>query len=168
MQEGSYKNDSFTCELKVKPTVPIVNLGEEREGFEGIQNIGSKSCFRSEANSISTKIERDDGQRKCFTSGQLLETIKIKYCTTVGLIIDGILEEPPHWEWYKLLNPQLIDHKTIPSSPPLQPQILKKSIFYSGYLSNECIEYEMFDLTDIKDSDDNEEDDNDSVLSEKT
>jgi len=51
--------------------------------------------------------KKDRGKRRNCKRGALLETITVKYCTTLRLIHEGILPKPPLWDYYKLTNPQI-------------------------------------------------------------
>ncbi len=105
---------------------------------------GTKKRLKSEHGSTK-RIKTDDGRRRNRKKGKKLETIKVKYCSTVGLIIDGVLPKPPVWEWFKMRKPQAV------YTGKLDVQPVKSEIQSRNENDTESKKkaHEMFDLTSV-------------------
>jgi hypothetical protein len=103
----------------------------------------SKKLLKSQPGIMQEK-RQDDGKRRNGMRGRKLETIKVKYCSAVGLIVDGVLPKPPAWEWFKMVKPQAV----CTSEPEIEPTIFTKEVHHNGNLT-ESMDYEMFDLTSV-------------------
>lgn len=64
----------------------------------------TKRKVKSQVGSHSEVLSNDDGKRNVYSYGDDLETIRLKYCTAVGLIVEGVLLKPPLWEWARLTH----------------------------------------------------------------
>lgn len=108
----------------------------------------SKKQVKSQVGSHSEIISRDDGTRNVYNYGDSLETIRVKYCTTVGLIGEGCLQKPPLWEWARLTHPKEnnINTENIPTIEPIIKRFHTKD--EEGNIV-EKKEVEMFDLTGL-------------------
>jgi len=121
------------------------------EGQSGVQNgdgIGKKMVKSSVGN--ASNFKSGNGRRSNCRKGQLLGTIKLKYCSTVGLIAAGVLPKAPQWEWIKMIKPSVINDKKLDLKPILIDHSLRSP-------DGEVIEekkIEMFDLTSMLDDDD--------------
>lgn len=98
----------------------------------------SKKFLKSKEGKTQTN-KKDDGLRKNYIKGAKLTTIKIKYCSTVGLIAAGVLPE------LNLIKPETVcsvpDHKTI------RPIIFKSETRDIDGDVVESKDYEMPDMT---------------------
>jgi len=88
-------------------------------------------------------LQTDDGMRRNYKLGRKLKTIKVKYCTTVGLIVEGVLPKPPHWEWFKMIKPQAVSK----SDRSVEPTIWNNEIRDAHGKVVQTKQHEMFDLT---------------------
>ena len=109
----------------------------------------TKKFLKSGIGSV-TNNAHDSGKRHYFQKGAKLQTIKIKYCSTVGLIVDGVLPKPPSWEWFRLVKPQAV----IPSPQlEIEPFIGTNERKDGNGNVVETTKYEIFDLTALEDMD---------------
>jgi len=77
--------------------------------------------------------------------GKKLETITVKYCTTVELIHAGVLPKPPHWNWARFNFP---DAGLNNNATALEPEILTfaAATTQDGKVIGETKNVEMFNL----------------------
>ena len=98
------------------------------------------------------KLEHDDGRRSNYKFGRKLGTIKVRYCSTVGLIENGVLPKPPMWDWYKMIKPKCVSRKV----PKLQ---IEPTPWVNEMRDNngnvvKTVESDFFDLTALEDEKD--------------
>jgi hypothetical protein len=67
----------------------------------------AKKGVKSGAGSIF-EIKEVQKRRKtmAYSKGEVLGTIKLYYCTAVGLIFAGVLPKPPAWDLHRMLYPR--------------------------------------------------------------
>ncbi len=119
-----------------------------------VEHVGvSKKFLKSEVGCTETK-KHDDGRRKKFRVGANLQTIKIKYCSTVGLIVDGVLSKPPMWDYFKMVKPHLAaecadgpSHHQQQTLLAVEPSRHTHIVYDTDGNVLSTKEYEMFDLT---------------------
>lgn len=51
------------------------------------------------------EVHKSKRRRKTYTKGGVLQTITLRYCSTLGLIHAGVLAKPPMWDMHRLSNP---------------------------------------------------------------
>lgn len=137
--EGYYQANNFESGFSGNAQVHSAGSNQEDKKF----------LTSSFGNQQSRKI--DNGMRRNSKKGQLLETITLKYCSTVGLIVDGVLPKPPLWDWYKMVNPSALPRsETMPKLEPIT--WTKETIDPNGNIieSKNC---DLFDLTAMEDDD---------------
>lgn len=115
-------------------------------------NEDSKKFLKSSAGKKQI-LRHDSGRRDNWKLGCKLGTIKVKYCSVVGLIADGVLPKPPMWEWYKLIKPSAIAKASASTTPKVDPVVLKHDLHDNNGNVLETKEYELFDMTALEDSD---------------
>jgi hypothetical protein len=106
----------------------------------------TKRQVKSQKGSHSETLSNDDGERKIYTYGESLESIRLKYCTAVGLIVEGVLDKPPLWDWARMTQPKQIE-TTVVEVAKISPKILKRNTCDDDGNLIEIKEFEMFDLT---------------------
>lgn len=109
-----------------------------------------KRKVKSQQGSHSEKLSNDDGERKVYSYGEGIESVRLKYCTAVGLIVEGVLPKPPLWDWARMTQPvaQNLNPKEIINATP---KIFKRNICdHDGKVIEEK-DVEMFDLTTLDD-----------------
>eukprot|EP00957_Ditylum_brightwellii_P023484 1772066-Ditylum_brightwellii.AAC.1 len=91
--------------------------------------------------------------KKDYEKGEIMEEFGLFYCTTVGLIYAGVLPKPPLWDHARMLKP--FDPKTSTGGKELdiQPEIIVHE-GVDGIIERK--EYELFDLTQLSDSESEE------------
>ncbi len=85
-----------------------------------------------------------------YKYGKLLQTIELRYCTTVGLILAGLLPKPPIWNFHRLLFPAAVDSTVAIVEPTLVPIKIKTSDGSTD--TEETYNEEHFDLTHLDDN----------------
>lgn len=114
------------------------------------ENSDRKRLVKSQEGSHCEKILNDNGERKVYSYGEGIESIRLKYCTAVGLIVEGVLVKPPLWEWARMTQPAQ-DNLTQKETLNATPKIFKRNICdHDGKVIEEK-DVEMFDLTTIDD-----------------
>lgn len=85
-----------------------------------------------------------------YEKGELLETITLNYCTALGLIYAGILDQPPHWEKAQMEAPWT-GHDD-PELEGIKPEIVRKEIVTDvrGEKTVKVEELVLFDLTHLE------------------
>lgn len=121
------------------------------EGKENSENDDSKRKVKSQVGLHSETLSNDDGQRKVYSYGNDIETIRMKYCTAVGLIVEGVLPKPPLWEWARISHPEQDSSNSKKILHPIEPKILKLKTCDDDGNVVENKEIEMFDLTTEED-----------------
>ena len=137
--EGYYQANNFESGFSGNAQVQYTGSNQEDKKF----------LTSSIGNQQYRKI--DNGMRRNSKKGQLLETITLKYCSTVGLIVDGVLPKPPLWDWYNMVNPSALPRsETMPKLEPIT--WTKETIDPNGNIieSKNC---DLFDLTTMEDDD---------------
>ena len=115
-----------------------------------VEDGDKKRQVKSQEGSHSEQLSNDDGERKVYSYGEGVETIRLKYCTAVGLIVEGVLVKPPLWDWARMTQPAPanLDPKEVINATP---KIFKRNICdHDGKVIEEK-DVEMFDLTNIDD-----------------
>lgn len=51
------------------------------------------------------EVKKSKRRRKAYKTGGLLQTVTLRYCSTLGLIHAGVLAKPPVWDMQRLTNP---------------------------------------------------------------
>ena len=131
--DGYHNQSSSTTELAENTQVNSCCHGND-----------SKKLLKTKEGKIQT-TKVDNGRRQNYRKGAKLTTIKIKYCSTVGLIAAGALPKPPAWEWFKMVKPQAI--YLVPDHERIQPIIFKNETRDNNGNVIESKDYEMFDMT---------------------
>jgi len=131
--EGYY--DEKECESKWRGSQK--SLSDIKGNKEKLVKSGQGTTVESEAKSP---------KKKNIDVGKILETITVKYCTTVELIHAGVLPKPPYWNWARLNFP---DAGLNNNAPALEPEILTfaAATTKDGKVIGEAKNVEMFDLT---------------------
>lgn len=111
--------------------------------------VDSKRQIKSQQGSHSEILDNDDGRRKLYTYGEGAESIRLKYCTVVGLIAEGVLEKPPLWEWARLTNGPTTKNDTEPV-PKIEPKVVQRKTCDDDGKVIEVKDIEMFDLTSLE------------------
>jgi len=131
------------------------------EGYSNIQNCkskwrgsqkrlsdmkGNKKKLVKSGQGTTKKSMTESPEIKNWKLGKKLETITVKYCTTVELIHAGVLPKPPHWNWARFNFPEVGLHN---NAPALEPEILTfiGATTQDGNVIGETKNVEMFDLT---------------------
>mmetsp|Transcript_1715 Transcript_1715/g.2454 ORF Transcript_1715/g.2454 Transcript_1715/m.2454 type:complete len:273 (-) Transcript_1715:245-1063(-) len=113
-------------------------------------NDDSKKQVKSQKGSHSETLSNDDGKRKVYTYGDGIETVRLKYCTAVGLIVEGVLDKPPFWDWARMTQAaQSSDNEN--KEVNISPKILRRNTCDDSGKVIEIKEIEMFDLTALAD-----------------
>ena len=90
------------------------------------QQHDSKKYLKSQSGKRQ-KLSHDNGIRQNYKLEYKLDSIKVRYCSTVGLIENGVLPKPPMWEWYKMLNPmKRITTQVVPSEKQIHSKKIDK------------------------------------------
>ena len=122
--------------------------GEDNDITLNESNIqdGTNKLLCSQEGTNEDGIEEDDGKRRNYIYGEHLEVIKIKYCTALGLIVEGVLPKPPLWELHKMAYPQNTCDARIAAIEPIS---LKKETrdMNGNVVESKC--FDMFDLTEM-------------------
>jgi hypothetical protein len=108
----------------------------------------TKRLVKSQQGSHSETLSNDDGKRKVYSYGEAIETARLKYCTAVGLIVEGVLVKPPLWDWARMTQKKDQNHDT-EEVLKVNPQILKRNTCDGDGNVIEIKEFEMFDLTSV-------------------
>ena len=131
------------------------HMNDLKNNFEGTSKVNAthaqemKKFLKSETGSVKSD-EVDLGKRRNYRFGTKLQSFKIKYCSTLGLIVDGVLPKSPTWDYFKMIKPQAV----IPS-----PELEVEPIIFTNETRDgdgnvvETKTYEMFDLTNLEDMD---------------
>ena len=148
-------NDDVKSAFAGSPTVNIMNSN-------GSTVNDAKKVLKSSPGK-KQKMMNNDGRRPIDKPGKLIQTIKMKYCSTVGLIIAGVLRKPPALEWYKMTQPKVSSSRPKKAAAlVIEPiQCKNETRDKDGNIINSK-SYELFDLTNAAvvtspDSEDEEE-----------
>lgn len=140
--QGTYSEDGARAAKKlVSPWEPEM---------VGCAPMSSKEAVKSQQGERSM-IDKDS----CIIGGKrgdLLCTITVKYCTTLGLIHAGILPKPPMWDEHRMLFPRRDES----GEQKMDITPTRKTMFLAlddGTVL-ESREVDMFDLTGLQESDD--------------
>lgn len=110
----------------------------------------SKKHVKSQEGSHSETLSNDDGRRKVYTYGEGIESVRLKYCTAVGLIVEGVLAKPPLWDWARMTQ-SMKTSDTENNKINISPKILRRNTCDDNGKVIEIKEIEMFDLTALED-----------------
>jgi hypothetical protein len=131
--------------------------------WNGGQTIGEgDSKAKAVASQIGTTSKVTDADNVRFEPGDLIQSITLHYCTAVGLIHAGVLPQPEFWEYHR--KRMMMDNHnndmaatTLSSAAAImEPQVIKlQTRNLAGDLMQEKT-YEMFDLTQLVDDDDDD------------
>ena len=94
------------------------------------------------------EFDHDNGIRRNYKRGNKLDSIKVRYCSTVGLIENGVLPKPPLWEWHRMLNSK--KDETIQSELQIQPTQWKYELRDNNGNIVKTVESDFFDLTNLE------------------
>jgi len=106
-----------------------------------------KKLVMSQQGTYTENCKEDDGKRKCYTYGDEIVSIRLKYCTTVGLIVDGVLQKPPLWEYARMLKTNNNETGEKEGIETVHPKIIKRNTCDEKGNVIEEKEIEFFDLT---------------------
>jgi hypothetical protein len=109
----------------------------------------SKKQVKSQQGSIVCVAHGDDLERKVYAYGDGIETIRLKYCTVVGLIVEKVLPKPPLWDYARMVNPDK-NHCITEETIHIKPKILKRNTCDDDGKVIEVKEIELFDLTSVE------------------
>jgi hypothetical protein len=110
----------------------------------------SKKAIHSNEGVYAEIAQNDDGTRNKYKYGKQIDSITLKYCTTVGLIAEKVLPEPPFWDYAKLCEPK-IQSNSLVQKLDIVPKKIKRNTCDTDGKIMDTIEYDMFDLTEIDD-----------------
>ena len=110
--------------------------------------VDAKRQVKSQQGSHSEVLTNDDGKRNVYKYGDSIESIRLKYCTVVGLISEGVLEKPPLWEWARLTNSAVKINTEQVSK--IEPKIVERKTCDDDGKIIEVKKIEMFDLTSME------------------
>ena len=142
-----YREISSKGSYKMNTTKPISFVENPQNEDDQLNN--SRKRVKSNSGK-KLKSSHDDGMRDKSKRGRKLETIKVRYCSTVGLIENGVLPEPPNWEAYCKLF--LKENGIEP-----RPEIRIKPTPWKQYIRDKngnvvsSVETDCFDLTTLED-----------------
>jgi hypothetical protein len=118
------------------------------------QGVGPQACAKGkkavkscQGTTTKTKNITPSSRSTTYERGDLLETITLRYCTTVGLLYVGVLPKPTTWEHQRRLFPA--KPSTVPEALIIQPQIVNE-VRRRGSDVLEETSHELFDLTDFE------------------
>jgi len=151
---SSSSNDTKVGEITIKvyEKIKLEGYYHQRDNhtssWSGHPNRGQageegKKVVKSTIGKSTETTSRQGGRIQNSRKGQLLSTIKLKYCSTVGLIAAGVLPKPNQWEWYKMVKPSAINHQKMEIQPTIMDQSVRN---VDGTVLQEG-KVEMFDLT---------------------
>jgi len=130
---------------------------------KGVRTTKGITAIESNALWSERDVQNEDSgeqMKKDYEKGELMEEFGLFYCTTVGLIYAGVLPKPPLWDHARMLKP--FDPKNSKGGKELdiQPRKLVHEAI-DGIIERK--EYELFDLSQLSDSE-NEEGENSSQV----
>lgn len=114
---------------------------------------------RSEQGSWSQcSVVREEDEETTYTEGSIYETLTIHCCTAHGLVVNGVIQKPPLWEYHRLRAP--LKQSTVdPEIANLVPQIMKVDpVEKDGIQMKPGAQYEYFDLSHLATDSDSEDD----------
>ena len=89
--------------------------------------------------------------------GKHIGCLKIRYCTTVGLILAGILPKPPGWEWRHHAEPGKAYSISTIKCLAVEPESIVL-IHENAALGQKEVTVDLYDLVEADESDEEEED----------
>jgi len=129
------------------------DIEDKKPNWRGSQtsvNCEKKKSVKS-GKGTTTKTKAASRKVKNWKIGNIIETITVKYCTTVGLIHIGVLPKPPYWNWARVNFPDEALHL---KTKLVEPEILKfTTTNQDGNVVEEDKNVELFDLTVSDESD---------------
>jgi hypothetical protein len=123
---------------------------------EGQAGPKMKGVMTKEGN-IATS-QKDRGLRRTYIKGRILETITLKYCSTVGLMMAGVLGPVDPCVMAKTLHDDKrgADAVTVDAASMPLPKKIRFVQEVNGQSFGPPKEYDLFDLTNYDTDDDNE------------
>jgi hypothetical protein len=106
------------------------------------------------ASQVGTVVKTVTKSKIRYGFGRLLQSITLHYCTTMGLIHVKVLPQPESWEYHRMRYPA--DNPTNGAVVDIEPEIMKvQTRTAAGDVVQEK-SYEMFDLTQLNDDNDDD------------
>ncbi len=172
--EGYYYASDFSkfkiSTLNKRRRTESYSLPEKNDTNNNITH-SMKNIYSQEGDLVQ-EINVDNGKRPITKFGKILQSFKIKYCSTVGLIEHGILPKPDSvWDWYRMIKSYHGDDScngdvssdtggsnsdedvgssdnSVVIKPPVTPEMVKNETKDHNGCILACKEYELFDLTE--------------------
>jgi len=135
---------SFFEHIELQGNYSAKDVKSTWRGSQQNLNCNKKKLVKSGKGTI-TKTKDASRSIKNWKVGKIIETITVKYCTTVKLINIGVLAKPPHWNWARMNFPHVeLDNKT----KLVNPEILTfTTMTQDGNVVGKARNVELFDLT---------------------
>ena len=100
---------------------------------------------------LEQRVDSEKESFRFFEKGPLITSIKLHYCTAVGLIYAGILPKPPLLEFHRMMRPwteEDLEDDGDRRHLKVKPVVKTCPVEFDGRVLNEMT-YVMFDLSDL-------------------
>jgi hypothetical protein len=116
-----------------------------------------KGVMTKEGN-IAVRSKKDDGHRTTYRKGRVLETITLKYCSAVGLMVAGVLGPVDPYVMARNLHDHKrgVDAVTVDAESMPRPQEIRFVQEVNGQSYGPAKEHDLYDLTNSDADDENE------------